>query len=103
MLGMSELLFEWDETKSLENLRKHRVSFPEAKTIFNDPLLVSFPDDEHSDDEERLISIGLSARNRILLAVHTERGYEGNALVIRLISCRRATSRERKVYEGYEI
>lgn len=100
---MSELLFEWDEAKSLENLRKHRVSFLEAKTIFNDPLLVSFPDDEHSENEERLISIGLSARNRILLAVHTERAYEGNALVIRLISCRRATSRERRVYEDYEI
>ena len=96
---MSELLFEWDEVKAKENLRKHRVSFLEAKAIFNDPLLVSFPDDEHSAHEDRYISIGLSAIGRILLVVHTDRGYEGNALVIRIVSCRRATATERKVYE----
>ena len=99
---MSELPCDWDEGKAQEHPRKHRVSCLEAKTAFNDPLLVSFPDDEHSDYEERLISIGLSTRNRTLLVVHTERGYEGNALVIRLISCRKATSGERKVYEEYE-
>ena len=50
---MSELLFEWDELKAKGNLRKHRVSFLEAKTIFNDPLLVSYPDAEHSSGEDR--------------------------------------------------
>ena len=100
---MSELLFEWDELKAKGNLRKHRVSFLEAKTIFNDPLLVSYPDAEHSSGEDRFLGIGRSANGRILLIVYTERGYEGNALVIRLISCRKATPRERKVYDELEI
>jgi len=103
MLTMSELLFEWDELKAQENLRKHRVSFLEAKTVFNDPLLATYPDDAHSASEDRFLSIGRSADGRILLIVHTERDYGENVLVIRLISCRKATPRERKVYEKLEI
>ena len=83
----------------------HRVAsrrFPDAKTVFNDPMLLTFPDDEHSTSEEREISIGRAANGRILLVVHTERGYEGNALVIRLISSRKATFTERRIYEEYE-
>lgn len=52
------LIFEWDDEKAQKNQRKHRVGFEEAKTIFSDPLLVSFPDEYHSEDEQRLISIG---------------------------------------------
>lgn len=94
-----ELVFEWDANKAKENLRKHKVSFEEARTIFNDPLVVTFPDEEHSQHEERLISIGLSARNKLLLVVHLERQETEEYLLIRLISCRKATPLERKVYE----
>lgn len=89
-----ELTFEWDEVKAKENLRKHEVSFEEGKTIFNDPFLFTFPDYEHSVDEERYIDIGLSVTGRILILTHTERQDK-----IRIISCRKATARERRFYE----
>ena len=94
-----ELLFEWDANKARENLRKHKVSFEEARTVFNDPLLVTFPDDEHSQQEERLVGIGLSTTNKLLLVVHLEQVETQEYLLIRLISCRKATSLERKAYE----
>lgn len=94
-----KVIFEWDERKARENLRKHKVSFEEAKTVFNDPRLITFPDEYHSHTEERYLSIGLSAKSRILLIVHTEREQSGEAIIIRIISCRKATASERKVYE----
>lgn len=94
-----DLIFEWNETKARQNFRKHRVSFEEAKTIFNDPRLITFPDEHHSTEEERYLNIGFSARDRILLVVHTEREEIAETIVIRLISCRRATALERKTYE----
>jgi len=97
-----ELIFEWDTKKAKANLKKHKVSFEEAKTIFNDPLLLTFPDEEHSDAEERFISIGLSVTNKVLLAVHTERQETEDLLIIRIVSCRKATSSERRVYEEGE-
>lgn len=89
-----KLTFEWDEVKSKANLQKHKVSFEEGKTIFNDPFLFTFPDDEHSANEDRFINIGLSANGRILVLTHTEQQDK-----IRIISCRKATARERKFYE----
>ena len=97
-----ELVFEWDAKKAKANLKKHKVSFEEAKTIFNDPLLITFPDEEHSEDEERFISIGMAASDRVLLAVHTEREETEDLLIIRIISCRKATASERRVYEEGE-
>ncbi len=97
-----ELIFEWDENKAKTNLQKHNISFDEAKTIFNDPLLITFPDDFHSDDEERLISIGVSTDNRTLLVVHTEQDRSENEIIIRIISCRKATSSERETYDQGE-
>jgi len=92
------LIFEWDEAKSRQNQVKHQVGFDEVKTIFNDPFLVSFPDVHHSENEQRLISIGVSNDNRLLLVVHTE--IEANdAVFIRIISARKTTATERKVYE----
>lgn len=88
------LIFEWDETKAKINFKKHKVNFEEAKTIFNDPFLFTFPDDKHLVHEERFINIGLSAEGRILILTHTER--KGK---IRIISCRQATPRERSFYE----
>lgn len=89
-----KLTFEWDESKSKTNLRKHNVGFDEGKTIFNDPFLLTLPDMDDSVDEERYISIGLSDRDRILVLIHTDR--QG---IIRIISCRKATVRERRYYE----
>jgi len=88
------LTFEWHEEKALANLKKHGVSFEEAKTVFGDSLSITILDPDHSIEEERYIDIGLSARGRILVVVYTERA--GN---IRLISCRRATTYEQQQYK----
>jgi uncharacterized DUF497 family protein len=64
--------FEWAAQKAKNNLQKHLVDFEEASTIFDDPQFITVLDDEHSQGEERYISIGLSARNRILMVAHTE-------------------------------
>jgi len=88
------LIFEWDENKAKLNYSKHKVSFEEAKTIFNDPYLLTFHDLEHSNYEQRYINIGISSKGRFLVVIHTERGEN-----IRIVSCRRATKAERKTYE----
>jgi len=97
-----EIIFEWDTKKAQINLQKHKVGFEEAQTIFADPFLVTFPDEFHSKIEERFISIGMSTRERVLLAVHTEREETSEHIMIRIISCRKATSSERKIYEEKE-
>lgn len=86
--------FEWDDRKAKTNARKHGVTFAEAATIFSDPYLITFTDDDHSDTEARFISIGRSERGRVLLAIHADREQ-----TIRLISCRKATAQERTYYE----
>jgi hypothetical protein len=87
-------LFEWDEEKARSNLRKHKVSFEEGTTIFHDAFVATIPDPDHSHDEQRFVSMGLSVRGRVLVVVHTERGEK-----TRLISCRKATPTERRAYE----
>ena len=89
-----QLRFEWHEGKAANNLKKHGISFEEAKTVFNDPLSITIADDQHSDNEERYIDIGLSSQGQLLVVVYTER--QAN---IRIISCRKATNAERKIYE----
>lgn len=86
--------YEWDEDKARINLRKHLVGFQEGATVFNDPLVATQPDPDHSRDEKRYVAIGRSVRGRILVVVFTERGDK-----LRLISCRKATPRERRAYE----
>ncbi len=93
MLAMRVRL-EWDKNKAATNLKKHRISFDEARTVFSDPLARIFDDEEHSADEPREIIIGHSIARRLLLVSFTERGE-----VIRIISARRATKQERKEYE----
>jgi len=88
------LHFEWDTEKARINLRKHQVTFEEASTIFDDPQFMTFLDEEHSADEERYITIGLSNQNRLLMAAHTERAEN-----IRLISARKATKDEETFYQ----
>jgi uncharacterized protein len=97
------LVFRWDASKARANLRKHGISFLEARTIFGDPLLHSIPDEWHSDAEERYLSIGRSNHSRVLIVIHTEETQPGNTLIIRIISCRKATRLEQRAYEeGYE-
>jgi len=86
--------FEWDREKASRNLRQHSVSFDEAVTVFYDPFSATFNDPEHSVDERRFITVGYSARGRLLVVSHTERGE-----VLRIISARLATPRERKRHE----
>jgi len=94
-----ELVFEWDMRKARANFKKHRINFEEAKTVFGDPLLLTYPDELHSESEERYISIGYSSQRRVLLVVHTEQEI-GEAILIRIISSRMATTAERKTYEN---
>ena len=87
--------FEWDRRKADQNRKKHGVSFDEAVTVFYDPLAATVDDPDHSIAEERLITIGFSAKGRLIMVSHTER--EGAA---RIISARRATARERERHEA---
>jgi len=85
---------EWDARKAHENLRKHGVSFEEAKTVFDDPVYVDFYDPDHSYNERRYIIIGQSQQGRLLIVSYTERED-----VVRLISAREAARGEREAYE----
>ncbi len=89
------LRFEWDRDKAASNLEKHDVSFDEASTVFDDPLARIFDDEDHSLDERREIIVGHSILNRLLVVSFVERAED----VIRIISARTATRRERKDYE----
>lgn len=87
--------FEWNEQKAELNLKKHYVSFEEAKTVFNDLLYLDFYDPDHSDEEHQYIIMGRSCKDRILMVSYTERD-----AVLRLISARKATRQELEVYHN---
>ena len=91
------LTFEWDPKKAESNIEKHGVSFEEASTAFRDPFSLTIDDPLHSKDEARMVQVGISNRNRLVVVVHTERGDD-----IRIISARKATKKERSQYEGNE-
>ena len=88
--------FEWNQPKARSNLRKHGVSFEEAQSVFFDENAIQFFDFENSSEEERFLMLGISENSRILLVCHCE--FEGE--VIRIISARKATSKEQKQYIG---
>ena len=94
---MADLRFEWDPAKEKANLRKHKVSFQEAESVFADEHGRLLDDPDHSEVEERFVLLGLSSRFRVLVVVHT---YRGNEDVIRIISARRATKAERAYYDA---
>jgi uncharacterized protein len=89
-----EPVFRWHAKKARSNLHKHGVSFEEAASVFRDTLSVTIGDPLHSGEEDRFVTIGQAARNRILVVVHLELEEE-----IRIISARTATPRERSNYE----
>ncbi len=90
---MNTASFEWDPNKAALNLEKHGVSFEEATSVFADPMFIAVVDDEHSSDEERFITIGMSAQGRLLMVAHTDR--DGR---VRIISVRKATKVEEQFY-----
>lgn len=85
--------FEWDDDKARTNLEKHGVSFEEARTVFYDDAALLYDDPDHSDDEDRLLLVGASFSFRMLVVVHC---YREDDEVIRIISARKATRRERQ-------
>ena len=90
------LVFEWDQLKATQNLKKHRVSFEEARTVFGDPLSITAADPRHSSNENRFVDIGRSQEGAVLVVAYTERRSR-----VRIISARKATRSERKTYEEY--
>ena len=90
----SKIDFEWDENKNQLNQKKHNVSFSEAKSIFYDESAMQFFDEEHSDLEDRFLMLGTSLSQRLLLVCHCVREQH----VIRIISARKATKKESKLY-----
>lgn len=92
---MAELRFEWDERKSLQNKRKHGVSFEEAETMFSDNYGLLIDDPDHSGEEDRFLLLGLRANLRTLVVAHCYRKADD---VIRIISARKANRKERDIY-----
>jgi len=88
------LRFEWDPMKAAKNSKKHGVTFQEAATVFGDPLAITFPDPDHSEDEERHLTFGLSLQRRLIVVSHTQRGEQ-----TRIISARLMDREERAIYE----
>ena len=88
------MVYEWNAEKAKVSIQKHGVSFDEAATVFLDSLALTFPDPYHSGAEEREITIGYTARHRVVFVSHCQREDR-----IRIISARRATRRERRQYE----
>ena len=86
--------FSWDKNKAKINQHKHDVSFAEASTVFGDPLSITIDDQEHSDYEKRFVIVGCSLNMEVLIVIHTD-----NEGTIRIISARKATKRERSLYE----
>ena len=88
------MIFKWDPAKAALNTRKHGVDFREAASVLDDSLSTTFPDVDHSGQERRFLTIGVSTKQRLLVVSHAEDGR-----TLRIISARRATRRERRFYE----
>lgn len=86
--------FEWDPKKAAANIRKHNVTFQEAATIFGDPLAITFEDPDHSTNEKRYITFGLSLQKRLFVVSHVEQVNR-----TRIISARLMDRKERRIYE----
>jgi uncharacterized DUF497 family protein len=92
---MNDIRFEWDERKNRENVRKHKVSFEEAQSVFLDENALRFFDPDHSEDEDRFLMLGMSFTLRVLVVCHCHREDDS---VIRIISARRADKHEQSDY-----
>ena len=90
------MIFEWDENKALANIKKHGVSFEEARAVFYDDYAVLFDDPDHSEAEDRFLIIGMSNEKGVCIVSHCYRSEDER---IRIISARKATRTERSIYE----
>ena len=86
--------FEWDRNKDKINQSKHKVAFREATTVFGDPLAITFDDPDHSDDENRLLTFGITKTGKLIIVSHTQRNRK-----LRIISARLVDKNERNIYE----
>lgn len=91
--------FEWDPNKAVENRRKHGIGFEQAATVFSDKLAASIYDEDHSEDEDRWITLGQAENGPLLVVVHTYQETSESEAVIRIISARPATRNEQRNYE----
>ena len=91
------ITFEWDPAKAAVNLKKHRISFEEARSVFFDEFAIQYFDEAHSTNEERFLMLGMSSGAKLLIVCHCERE-QGE--IIRIISARKATKRESAFYQG---
>ena len=89
--------FIWDTKKADSNFKKHKISFSEGKSVFYDEFAIQFFDEDNSELEDRFIMLGMSNESRVLVVCHCERG-EGE--IVRIISARKATNKERNFYGG---
>ena len=92
---MNKITFQWDKQKSQINQQKHGISFEEAESVFFDDYAIQFWDEDHSQDEERFLLLGISSKMRILIVVHCFREEDS---IIRIISARKATKNESQAY-----
>ncbi len=92
---MNKITFQWDEQKNKINQQKHGISFAEAESVFFDDYALQFWDEEHSQEEERFLLLGIRSKMRILIVVHCFREEDS---IIRIISARKATKNESKEY-----
>jgi uncharacterized DUF497 family protein len=92
---MKDIHFEWDETKNKVNFQKHGISFEEAESVFFDECALLIADPDHSENEDRFVLLGLSAKLRLLLVCHC---FEVDDGLIRVISCRKAKRKEISLY-----
>ena len=99
-MHMERLRFAWDPDKNSRNVRDHGISFEEAQTVFQDEYARLRDDPDHSDDEDRFLLLGMSRYSQLLVVCHC---YRESETVIRIISARTATRRERRQYEGFRI
>ena len=97
MIEYMDILFDWDENKAKINEKKHGITFLEAMTVFKDTCAVMLDDDEHSEEEERFVLLGVSKEKNLLMVCHC---YRENDEIIRLISARKANTQESKIYVG---
>jgi len=95
--------FDWDPAKEAENFRKHKVAFRQAATVFRDPNQLSIYDEEHSEVEDRWITIGIDSTGVLRVVVHTFEQISENLCEIRIISARKATKREARQYKEKSI
>lgn len=94
--------FDWDPAKARRNAARHGVLFNDALTIFADPLAKTLFDEDHSDMEERWITLGTAADGRLLVVIHTHAEIDGQRVAVRIISARPATKREARQYREGE-